>query len=102
MKTLRMLALVLVAAAAACAPAPPRDQPDTGAFEEGVEVVNYSRDPVDVVYFVGGGPLHLGSVGAGGSGRFVLPPEGRGSVVVQGQDGRQVSQKQVRVRRVRL
>lgn len=103
MRALRRMALVVLGvAAAACASARPAAEPEAASGERGVEVVNSSDQRVNVYGFVPGatGSEYLGTVAAGSSRRFPLPPMVQ-YVSLKTTDGRSVDNK-VRVRHIRL
>jgi len=102
MKVLKRLALVLLGAAAAgCA----GGQPEPVTYEQGVEVVNYTRQTLEISYYLRGStaPHHLGSVAPGARERFMLPREIVTNVFATRPGGERVNASTaVSIRRFRL
>lgn len=103
MKVLKRLALVLAGAAAVgCAPA---RAPEPVTYEQGVDVVNYTRQPLDISYFLRGSTTqhYLGTVAPGGKERFMLPREIVTNVFATRPGGERVTASTaVRISRFRL
>lgn len=103
MKALKRLALVLAGVAAVgCAPSV---APGPVTYDQGVDVVNYTRQTLDISYYLRGSTVqhHLGSVAPGGRERFMLPREHVTNVFATRPGGERVtSSTAVSIRRFRL
>jgi hypothetical protein len=102
MKALKRLALVLLGAAAVgCAPG---GAPQPITYDQGVEVMNYTRQTVAITYMVRGSSeeRQLGSVAPGKQERFMLPREVVTNVFATRPGGERIeSTTDVRIRRFR-